>query len=200
VTDDSAFKRQVRARMAATGENYTVARRMVIAGRDPGQPPAALRVFLHPHVDLALTDETARAYAAADEQGQRDMANRLLADHIELAGIEAAGVAAGSELETVQDLWIDEIADAVHRRIPRAAGIAAMAVSGDLDHVKVDIHARRPGLAHGHGHAEADRLRAELEELTGKPVQLNILEARPEKGRKEIQLGPQVMPGGTSGS
>jgi len=27
----------------------------------------------------------ARAYAAADEQSQRDMANRLLADHIEMA-------------------------------------------------------------------------------------------------------------------
>jgi hypothetical protein len=189
VTDDSAFKKQVRARMAQTGENYTVARRMVIAGRDPGQRPVALRVYLNPHVDLELTEQTARAYAAADEQSQRDMANRLLADHIEMAGIEEAGVAAGSELETVQDLWIDEIADAIHRRIPRAAGIAAMAVSGDLDHVKVDIHARRPGLAHGHGHAEFNRLRAELEELTGRPVQLNILEDRPEKGRKEIQLG-----------
>jgi len=199
VTGDSAFKKQVRARMAATGENYTTARRMVIAGRDPGQPPVALRVYLNPHVDLALTDEAARAYEAADEQGQRDMANRLLGDHIELAGIEEAGVAAGSELETVQDLWIDKIADTIHRRIPRAAGIAAMAVSGDLDHVRVDIHARRPGLAHGHGHAEADRLRAELEELTGKPVQLNILEARPEKGRKEIQLGPHVTPRSTSG-
>jgi hypothetical protein len=199
VTDDSAFKKQVRARMAATGENYTVARRMVIAGRDPGWPPAALRVFLNPHVDLALTDETARAYEAADEQGQRDMANRLLADHIELAGIEAAGVTAGSELETVQDLLIDEIADAIHRRMPRAAGIGAMAVSGDLDFVKVDIHARRPGLVHGHGHAEVDRLRAELEELTGRPVQLNILEARPEEGRREIQLGPQVTPGSTPG-
>ncbi len=199
MTDDSAFKKQVRIRMTETGENYTTARRAVIAGRDPGQPPAALRVYLSPYVDVELTDEAARAYEAADEQGQRDMANRLLAGHIELAGIGAAGIAAGSELETVQDRRIDEIADAVHRRIPRAAGIATMAVSGDLDHVKVDIHARRPGLAHGHGHAEFDRLRAELEELTGKPVQLNILEARPEKGRKEIQLGPQVTPGGISG-
>jgi hypothetical protein len=190
VTDDSAFKKQVRTRMAETGENYTTARRMVIAGRDHGQPPAALRVFLSPHVDLPLTDEAARAYEAADEQGQREMANRLLADHIELAGIGEAGIAAGSELETVQDLWIDEIADAVHRRIPRAAGITNMAVSGDLDHVKLDIHARRPGLVHGHGHAEVDRLRAELEELTGKPVQLNVLEDRPEKGRKEIRIGP----------
>jgi hypothetical protein len=190
VTYDSAFKKQVRARMAEAGENYTVARRAVIAGRDPGQPPAALRVYLNPHVDLALTHEAARAYEAADEQGQRDMANRLLADHIELAGIREAGIAAGSELETVQDLWIDQIFDAIHRRIPRAAGITNMAVSGDLDHVKVDIYARRPGLVHGHGHAEEDRLRAELEELTGKTVRLNILETRPEKGRKEIQIGP----------
>lgn len=199
MTDDSAFKKQVRARMAETGENYTTARRMVIAGRAPGQPPVALRVYLNPHVDLELTDEMARRYVAADEQGQREMANQLLADHIEVAGIGEAGVAAGSELETVQDLWIDEIADVIHQRVPRAAGIAAMAVSGDLDHVKVDIHARRPGLVHGHGHAQVDRLRGELEELTGKPVQLNILEARAEKGRKEIQLGPQATPGATSG-
>jgi ribosomal protein S3 len=111
------------------------------------------------------------------------LANRLPADHIEMAGIEEARITAASEIDTVQVKLFDEIADAVHRRIPRAAGIANMAVWGDLDHVKVDIHARRPGLAHGHGHAEADRLRAELEELVGKPVQLNILEARPEKGR-----------------
>ena len=67
--------------------------------------------------------------------------------------------------------------------------------SGDLDRVKIDIHARRPGLVHGHGPAEFDRLRAELEDLTGRPVQLNILETRPEKGRKEIRIGP----GGTAG-
>jgi hypothetical protein len=190
VTDDSAFKKQVRARMAETGENYTTARRMVIAGRDPGQPPVALRVFLNPHVDLELTDEAARAYEAADEQGQRDMAGRLLADHIEMAGAREAGVAVGSEIVTVQDLHIEEIADAINRRIARAAGVATIAVSGDLDHVKVDIQAARPGVALGHGRAEYDRLRAELEELTGKPVQLNILEARPEKGRKEMKIGP----------
>jgi hypothetical protein len=135
VTDDSAFKKQVRARMAETGENYTTARRMVIAARDPARPPVALRVFLNPHVDLQLTDETARAYAAADEQGQRDMANRLLADHIELAGAGETGVAAGSQILTVQELRIDQIADAIHRRIPRAAGVATIAVSDDLDRV-----------------------------------------------------------------
>ena len=174
MTDDSAFKKQVRARMAETGENYTVARRMVIAGRDPGQPPVALRVYLNPHVDLELTGEAARAYAAADEQGQRDMANRLLADHIEMAGSGEAEVTAGSEIVPVQDLRIDEIADAIHQRIPRTAGIVTIGVSGTGDHVRVDIQTARPGVAFGHGGAGVDRLRAELEELTGRAVHLTV--------------------------
>jgi hypothetical protein len=60
VTDDSAFKKQVRARMAETGEKYTVARRAVITRNGGGQPLAALRVYLNPYVDLELTDEAAR--------------------------------------------------------------------------------------------------------------------------------------------
>jgi KH domain len=185
VTDDGAFKKQVRARMAETGEKYTVARRMVIAGRDPDQPPVALRVYLNPHVDLELTDEMARAYAAADEPGRRDMANRLLAGHIEMAGSGEAGVAAGSHIMTVQALRIEEINDVIRRRIGRAAGVSAVDIGGDMDQVRVDIHTARPGVVIGHGHAEIDRLRAELEELTGKPVTLSILDAP----------GPQEGPG-----
>ena len=185
MTDDSAFKKQVRARMEQSGEKYTVARRMVIAGRDPGQPPVALRVYLNPHVDLELTDEAARAYAAADEPGRRDMVSRLLADHIEVAGSGEAGVAAGSEIMTVQALRIEEIGEVVRRRIGQAAGVSAVAVGGDLDQVRVDIEAARPGVVHGHGGAEAGRLRAELEELTGKPVLLNML----------VKPGPEEGPG-----
>jgi hypothetical protein len=190
VTDDSAFKKQVRARMAETGENYTVARRAVIAGRDPGQPPATLRVYLNAQVDLELTDEAARAYAAADEQAQRDMASQLLADHIEMAGAGEAGLAAGSEILTVQELRIDEIADTVRRRIGQA-GPSTISVGGDLDRVRVDIGTNRPGVVFGHGGAGADRLRAELEELTGKPVMLNVVKsAGPPKARKDMQAGP----------
>ena len=184
MTDDSAFKKQVRARMAETGEKYTVARRAVIAGRDPGRPPVVLRVYLHPQVDLELTGEAARAYAAADEPGRRDMAGRLLAEHIELAGAGEAGVAAGSELMTVQALRIEEIGELVCRRMGRAAGVSAVNVGGDLDRVWVDIEAARPGVVSGHGGAEAG-CRAELEELTGKPVQLNVL----------VKPGPREGPG-----
>jgi hypothetical protein len=189
MTDHSAFKKQVRSRMAETGEKYTVACRRV-AGHDPGQPPLALRVYLNPHVDLELTDEAARAYAAADEPVQRDMANRMLADHIEMAGAEEAGIAAGSEILTVQELRIEEIADLIHRRIGPAAGVSTVAVSGDLDHVRVEIGAARPGVARGHGDAEADRLRAELEQLTGKPVQLHLLgDPGPQKEPRDAGSG-----------
>jgi small subunit ribosomal protein S3 len=46
VTDDSAFKRQVRARMAETGEKYTVARRIVLED-------AAIREMLHRYMEPA---------------------------------------------------------------------------------------------------------------------------------------------------
>jgi hypothetical protein len=190
VTDDSAFKKQVRARMEQTGEKYTVARRAVIAGRDPGRPPVALRVYLNPHVDLELTGEAARAYAAADEPGRRDMASRLLAEHIEVAGSGEAGVVAGSAIMTVQALRVEEIGELVRRRIGRAAGVSAVEVDGDMDQVRVDIHAARPGAVSGHGGAEAGRLRAELEELTGKPVALSILDAPgPQEGPGDAESG-----------
>jgi len=43
----------------------------------------------------------------------------------------------------------------------------------------------------GHGGAQVDRLRDELEELTGKPVLLNMLEDRehPQKRRKNAEAG-----------
>ena len=189
MTDDSAFKRQVRARMARTGEKYTVARRMVIAGRDPDRTPVVLRVYLNPHVDLELTGEAARAYAAAGEPGRREMASRLLAEHIELAGAGEAGVAAGSEIMTVQALRVEEIGEVVRQRIGRAAGVSAVAVAGDMDQVRVDIEAARPGVVSGHGGAEAGRLRAELEELTGKPVLLSIGEPGPRGGPGDAGSG-----------
>jgi len=47
-----------------------------------------------------------------------------------------------------------------------------------------------------HDSAELDRLRAELEELTGKPVQLNMVkDDGPPKGRKEVKIRPELTAG-----
>ena len=69
------------------------------------------------------------------------------------------------------------IAASIHQRIPPAAQIQSISVGGDLDHVLVNIRTTRPGTAPGS--AEIERLRDELEELTGKPVLLNTPEDRP---------------------
>ncbi|MCO1658510.1 KH domain-containing protein [Pseudonocardia humida] len=179
MTDDSAFKKQVRARMTETGEKYTQARREVIAGHDPSRPPVTLRVDLASHVDLELTVETARAYAAADEAGRREMANQLLADHIEGAGSGEAGVAADSRIVTGEpraDAEDAAIHGAVQRGIDRAVGVSAVEIGRTADRLSVDIRAARPILLAGRYGAEADRLRSELEELTGRRVRLGIWE------------------------
>jgi hypothetical protein len=201
VTDDSAFKRQVRARMAETGEKYTVARRMVIAGHDQGQPPVVLRVYLNPHVDLDLTAEAGRAYAAADERGRREMAGRMLIDEIEAAGFQETQVAAGSAIVTNQQLRTEAAAaedaairGAVQRSLERAVGLSAVEVGLAPDRVHVTISAARPDVAWGFLRAAqtegawrelaADQLRGELEELTGRRVRLDIRQVP----------GPQQMP------
>ncbi|HXR71137.1 30S ribosomal protein S3 [Actinocrinis sp.] len=58
------------------------------------------------------------------------------------------------------------------------AGISRVEIERTRDRVRVDIHTARPGIVIGRRGAEADRIRGELENLTGKQVQLNILEVK----------------------
>ena len=56
------------------------------------------------------------------------------------------------------------------------AGVAKVEIERTRDRVRVDIHTARPGIVIGRRGAEADRIRGELEKLTNKQIQLNILE------------------------
>lgn len=58
------------------------------------------------------------------------------------------------------------------------AGISRVDIDRTRDRVRVDIHTARPGIVIGRRGAEADRIRADLEKLTAKQVQLNILEVK----------------------
>ena len=58
------------------------------------------------------------------------------------------------------------------------AGISKVEIERTRERVRVDIHTARPGIVIGRKGAEADRIRTDLEKLTGKQVQLNILEVK----------------------
>ena len=58
------------------------------------------------------------------------------------------------------------------------AGVARIEIERTRERVRIDLHTARPGIVIGRRGTEADRLRLDLEKLTGKQVQLNILEVK----------------------
>jgi small subunit ribosomal protein S3 len=70
------------------------------------------------------------------------------------------------------------------------AGISRVDIERTRERVRVDIHTARPGIVIGRRGAEADRIRGDLEKLTGKQVQLNILEVKnPETDAQLVAQG-----------
>lgn len=65
----------------------------------------------------------------------------------------------------------------INRRLDNA-GIANVVISRAPKRVTVDIHTSRPGIVIGRRGAEVDKLREELQLLTGKEIMLNIVEVR----------------------
>jgi small subunit ribosomal protein S3 len=80
-------------------------------------------------------------------------------------------------------LYKDYVAEdvAIRRMLQRGmerAGISKVEIERTTDRVRVDIHTARPGIVIGRRGAEADRIRGDLEKLTSKQIQLNILEVK----------------------
>ena len=80
-------------------------------------------------------------------------------------------------------LYKDYVAEdvAIRRMLQRGmerAGISKVEIQRTRDRVRVDIHTARPGIVIGRRGAEADRIRGDLEKLTKKQIQLNILEVK----------------------
>ncbi|MCL1831382.1 MAG: 30S ribosomal protein S3 [Oscillospiraceae bacterium] len=71
---------------------------------------------------------------------------------------------------------------------PMKPGIANIEIERDATKIKVFIHTARPGLLIGQKGAEIERIRADVEKITGgKPVNLNIVEV------KEIDLAAKLV-------
>ena len=92
-------------------------------------------------------------------------------------------------------LYKDYIAEDVKIRRMMAkglerAGISKVDIERTRDRVRIDIHTARPGIVIGRKGAEADRIRGDLEKLTGKQIQLNILEVKsPESDAQLVAQG-----------
>ena len=71
----------------------------------------------------------------------------------------------------------DAIRKVMNKDLERA-GVSRIIIERTRDRVRVDIHTARPGIVIGRRGAEAERVRAKLEKLTGKQVQLNIFEVK----------------------
>jgi small subunit ribosomal protein S3 len=70
------------------------------------------------------------------------------------------------------------------------AGVSRIEIERTRDRVRVDIHTARPGIVIGRRGAEAERIRNDLEKLTGKQIQLNILEVKnPEADAQLVAQG-----------
>ncbi len=57
-------------------------------------------------------------------------------------------------------------------------GIARIVIERTLKRITVTVHTSRPGIIIGKGGSEVDRIKEELKKLTGKDVQINIVEIR----------------------
>jgi small subunit ribosomal protein S3 len=79
--------------------------------------------------------------------------------------------------EFVIEDW--KIRDFLNRELETAA-VSRIEIERTRDRVRVDIHTARPGIVIGRRGAEADRLKKELEKITGLPnrIQLNIQEIK----------------------
>lgn len=67
------------------------------------------------------------------------------------------------------------------------AGISRVVIERAANRLKVDVHTARPGMVIGKGGTEVDALRQEIEEMTGRQVQINVVEV------KEPELDAQLV-------
>ncbi|GAE73936.1 SSU ribosomal protein S3p [Cutibacterium acnes JCM 18916] len=70
-----------------------------------------------------------------------------------------------------------KIREWLHKNLERA-GLSSIEIERRSERVTIFLYAARPGIVIGRNGAEAERVRGELEKLTGKQIQLNILEVK----------------------
>jgi len=71
----------------------------------------------------------------------------------------------------------EKIREYLNARITKG-GVSRVIIERTLKRITITIHTSRPGIIIGKGGSEVDRIKEELKKLTGKDVQINIVEIR----------------------
>ena len=70
-----------------------------------------------------------------------------------------------------------EIRDYLNGELLRGA-VSRIEIERIGEQIQIDVHTARPGVVIGRRGVEADRLRAGLDKITGRPVKLNVVEVK----------------------
>lgn len=71
----------------------------------------------------------------------------------------------------------EKIRQYLRARIPKG-GISQIVIERSMRRITITLHTSRPGIIIGKGGQEVDRLKEELKKLSGKDIQINIVEIR----------------------
>src|SRR4030043_2340055 len=78
----------------------------------------------------------------------------------------------------VEDQQIRKYIDTKFNKQPPFAAVSKIEVARTRNEVKVTLHTARPGIVIGPRGAEVDKLRQELEGLTGRKMSVNVIEIK----------------------
>ena len=131
------------------------------------------------HITVIVSDRGSCDKRCAEQQGEDPLVGQKVNPHGFRLGITTDFKSRWYANKLYKDYVAEDVA--IRRLLQRGmerAGISKVEIERTMDRVRVDIHTARPGIVIGRRGAEADRIRGDLEKLTGKQVQLNILEVK----------------------
>ncbi len=73
--------------------------------------------------------------------------------------------------------WRFKIRDYIRKQLNEAS-VSTIEIERAVNRVNVSIHTAKPGMVIGKGGSEVDKLRTNLNKLTGKRVHINIVEIK----------------------
>jgi small subunit ribosomal protein S3 len=134
------------------------------------------------HISVAVSDVKASS-KTLNEENNSEGSDQVMGQKVNPHGFRLGITTEFKSRWYADKLYKDYVKEDVEiRRLMQKgmerAGVSRIEIERTRDRVRIDLHTARPGIVIGRRGQEADILRQRLEKLTGKQVQLNILEVK----------------------